>query len=92
MCTQDKSKILKSVFPVNNLRKDGTLIDPANTNGVWDYYLLENLASGLVTDDMSRPGGYYPVLAESWDIVSEHEWRFCLRDGATEAIFKLIRL
>lgn len=77
MLTQPKT--LKVLFPFRVLRQDQRLLDPSNTHSVFEYYLLENLAAGLVRDDLSEPSGYRGVLAESWRRLSDREWVFLLR-------------
>ncbi len=72
--------VLRAVFPVGSLRSDGTLFDPTNTDSVWEYYLFENLAAGLIRDDVENPTGYQPLLAEKWRRVGSSEWEFQLRE------------
>ncbi len=75
------SKILRCVFPFKHLKKDPTLIDPANTVSIYEYYLLENLGVGLIRDDVSDPRGYKGVLSSHWEQVSPTHWSFTLREG-----------
>ena len=75
------SQTLHATFPVGSLNRDGTLLDPANTDSVWHYYLLENLAVGLIRDDVREPSGFQGALASRWFQQSPQEWRFELRAG-----------
>lgn len=61
-------------------REAQTLIDPRNTNTTTEYYLLENLTSGLVIDDKSNVDGYRGVFASSWHPEPNNGIRFQLKD------------
>lgn len=74
-----KSKVLKVIFPFGVLNQNPTLLNPSNTESVFEYYLLENLTSGLVRDDLAEPSGYRGVLAEHWEKITDHDWVFRLR-------------
>ena len=71
------------LFPTMMLRNAPTFVDPTNLNTIYEYYLLENLAAGLIRDDVSDPRGYRPVLAETWRQVDQFTWEFRLRPGLT---------
>ena len=76
-----KEKMLNVAFLFNTLQKNSFIIDPADLSTTPEYYLLENLAVGLVRDDPTDPRTYRPVLATSWKQVDEKTWSFHLRDG-----------
>ena len=71
------------LFPMMLLRDAPTFVDPTNLNTIYEYYLLENLAAGLIRDDVSDPRGYRPVLADTWHQVDPRIWEFGLRPGLT---------
>lgn len=73
--------VLRVGFPLSLLRQDAQLLDPANTDSVYQYYLLENLAVGLVRDSSQASSGYEPGLAESWERTAPNCWVFRLRPG-----------
>lgn len=75
------SKTLRVGFPLIFLRQDQKILDPRNTDTVYEYYLLENLAVGLVRDSSQSPSGYGPGIAESWERLSPTRWVFHLRPG-----------
>ncbi len=84
-----QSKTLRVGYPLLFFREDQTILDPRNTESIYQYYLLENLAVGLVRDSSQSPSGYGPGLAESWERLSPTRWIFHLRselawsDGST---------
>ncbi len=73
--------VLISIFDFSVLKMDKKILDPANTNTVYEYYLLENLAAGLVRDDVNAVGGFAPILAKSWTREGLTKWRFTLREN-----------
>jgi ABC-type transport system substrate-binding protein len=73
-------RTLKVVYPIRSFQNREILLDPRNTHTVWEYYLLENLAVGLVRDSLSDPRGYEPALAADWEQKSPKEWVFRIRD------------
>lgn len=77
-----RPKTLRVGFPLWVLRQDQRILDPNNTELVYHYYLLENLAVGLVRDSSQSPSGYAPGLAQSWEHPSPTRWIFHLRPGA----------
>ena len=48
-------RVLRVEFWMGSLKKTGELLDPKNLETVYEYYLLENLAVGLVRDDIEDP-------------------------------------
>lgn len=70
---------LRVIYPVGLLSAEDRLLDPANLNSVYHYYLLENLASGLVSDSLESSSGCKGVLAESWRQDGERTWSFRIR-------------
>lgn len=79
MHNNHSNKELRVVFPFSVLRKESTLLDPDNTQFVQQYYLLENLAAGLVRDDPQDPKTYRPVLALKWESLNDQTWVFQIR-------------
>lgn len=75
----DKEKIFRVGYPLGVLRKEQTLLDPANLSTTFEYYLLENLAVGLVRDSKSSPSGFDGMLAESWIQPEPSKWELKLR-------------
>ena len=74
-----KPRELSVGFPLVLLRQDRSLLDPGDLDSVYAYYLMENLALGLVRDDSRSPSGYAGGLAESWERLSSSRWAFYLR-------------
>lgn len=68
------------VFPFVVLGRNGNLVDPANTQTTFEYYLLENIAVGLVRDSLSSQFGYEPVLAKRWVQTDSHTFSFVIKD------------
>lgn len=66
-------------FPLSVLKSDQSLLDPNNTETVWEYYLLENLSCGLVRDSKASPSGYEGCIAERFYQESPEKWTFQLR-------------
>lgn len=73
------TRTLRVGYPLFVFRQDQTILDPRNTELVYQYYLLENLAVGLVRDSSQSPSGYGPGIAESWERLSPTRWTFRLR-------------
>ncbi len=78
--TKMKNEPLKVMFPVSYLKEDVSLLDPENTNSVWEYYLLENLSCGLVRDSHKSALGYEGCLAEKFYQENPQTWVFYLRN------------
>lgn len=57
------------------------LLDPSNLNDVQEYYLLENLAAGLVYENWRDLDLWDQRLAKSWTKISDNEWRFRLSEN-----------
>lgn len=74
-----ESDQLNVLFPVSLLKRDASLIDVSNLDTIYSYYLAENLAAGLVRDDINDPSGFRPVLAERWRQVDPRSWEFLIR-------------
>lgn len=72
-------KTLRVLFPFKYLRQEQTILNPANTDTIYEYYLLENLGSGLVRDDATDVRGYTGVIASNWKQLDSHRWHFTLR-------------
>jgi MarR-like DNA-binding transcriptional regulator SgrR of sgrS sRNA len=71
---------LKVVFPIRLLQRNQSLLDPYNTETVWEYYLLENLACGLVRDSVASSTGYDGCLAENFYQPDPKTWVFKVKD------------
>lgn len=71
-------KTLQALFPMSLLDPQ-RLVTATNLDTIYEYYLMENLASGLVRDDNSLPGGFAPVLAESYSQKNDKTWVFKIR-------------
>ena len=69
-------------FPLKHIWKNTNLINPEKLETIYEYYLLENLAVGLVSDDSSTASGYGEAIADSWEIVNDKEWKFHLNPKA----------
>lgn len=67
---------LQVLFPTSVLRPTVDLLDPDNTETIWEYYLLENLACGLVRDSQSSVTGYDGCIAEQFYQKDERTWAF----------------
>jgi hypothetical protein len=73
------STTLTVPFPFGVLKKDKSLLDPRNLATTWEYYLLENLAVGLLRDDLADAREYAPGLATAWSQTSPTTWTFEIR-------------
>jgi ABC-type transport system substrate-binding protein len=78
---ENDSKALKVVYPIRAFSNRDGILSPENTETVWEYYLLENLAVGLIRDSLSDPRGYEPALAQDWQQVSVSAWIFQIREN-----------
>jgi hypothetical protein len=81
---------VKILFPTDILIAGPALMDPNNTESIFEYYLLENLACGLVKDSSQSPTGYEGCLAKKFYQENEYTWVFELNslrwsDGAEVA-------
>lgn len=74
---------MDALFPLFMLQGKEKLVDPTNLQTIYDYYLLENLAAGLVRDDDTDARGYSGVLAADWAQRDALTWAFRLREGAS---------
>ena len=74
-----RPKILRVGYPLSFIQQGQKLLDPANTDSVYQFYLLENLAVGMVRDSSQSPSGYEPGLAQSWERLSPTRWAFDLK-------------
>ena len=74
-----ESSALEVLFPLHVFKSDATLFDPRHIDTIFDYYLLENLAVGLVRDSLESAAGYEGVLASHWEQLSPTLWNFFLR-------------
>ena len=74
-----RPKILRVGYPLSFVERGGKLLDPTNTDTIYEFYLLENLSIGLVRDSSQSPSGYEPGLAQSWERLSPTRWVFELK-------------
>lgn len=72
-------KTLEAVFPLRLLRNDPLILDPQNTAHTSQYYLLENLGTGLLRDDPAEVRSYSPAFALHWERTSPKTWVFQMR-------------
>lgn len=72
---------MQALYYTKTLLKDGRLnLDAQNLDTVQQYYLLENLALGLVRDENRATSGYVAGLAKGWLHLDERTWQFELAD------------
>lgn len=57
---------IRAFFPTVIL-DENRVVDPANLEYIYQYYLLENLAINFVKDEKTYVFGYAPSLAKSWE-------------------------
>ena len=76
-------KTLQVLFPLKFFKPDSRLVDVTNLNTVYEYYLVESLAAGLLRDTPTSQDGYTPLLAESWHQPKPNEWQFKIRTDLT---------
>ncbi len=84
---KDDKNVMQILFPVVLLKPGPELLDPDNTETIWEYYLLENLSCGLVRDSKFSASGYEGCLAERFYQEGDNTWVFNIRklqwsDGA----------
>lgn len=75
----NKQRPLKVFYPLGVLRSDISLLDPYNTETVWEYYLLENISCGLIKDSVSSVTGYTGGIAERYFQPTPNSWAFQIR-------------
>lgn len=71
---------IKILFPLTMLRPGQDLLDPQNTETIWEYYLLENISCGLVRDSQNSPTGYEGCIADRFYQENPQTWVFVLRN------------
>ena len=76
-------KILQVLFPIAFLKEDSHLVDVTNLKTIYEYYLVESLAAGLLRDTPASQDGYTPLLAESWNQTKPNEWQFKIKNDLT---------
>ncbi|MBC7458267.1 MAG: hypothetical protein H7235_08320 [Bdellovibrionaceae bacterium] len=67
---------LKILFPVTLLKSGPELLNPDNTETIWEYYLLENISCGLVRDSKFSPTGYLGCVADRFFQENQRTWIF----------------
>ncbi len=70
---------IKVLFPLTLLKPSVELLDPSNTETIWEYYLLENLSCGLIRDSKFSATEYEGCIAERFYQEDEHTWVFHIR-------------
>lgn len=75
----DVDRVLEVSFPLFLLSEEPRLLEPNNTETVFEYYLLENLACGLIRDSNNSAVGYEGCLAEKFYQKNPTTWVFELR-------------
>ena len=83
-------------FPLSFLKTGPELLDPDNTETIWEYYLLENLSCGLVRDSARSVTGYEGCLSDSFYQRNDTTWVFHLRelrwsDGSVVSSFEITK-
>lgn len=68
-----------ALYLISILKEGQELLDPKNTETVWEYYLLENLSCGLVRDSRSSSTGYEGCIAERFYQSDPKTWLFKIR-------------
>lgn len=69
-------------------RGHSKFIDPFNLAFATEYYLLENLSVGLVSESFERGDQWEPRLAKKWKQINSRTWKFylyknlCWSDGS----------
>jgi MarR-like DNA-binding transcriptional regulator SgrR of sgrS sRNA len=74
-CRKDPPHLIVA-FPLSTLRQDKRIVDPEDTRYLAQYYLLENISRGVVSDSLESPDGYSPGLAKTWTRLSSRRWAF----------------
>jgi len=69
-----------ALYQLDRLAQVKTIVDPTKTDTIAEFYLLENLAIGLVRDDIRELSGYRGALARSWKQTDTVTWVFKLRE------------
>ncbi len=75
------SRTLPVAYPFAILDASRVVL-PESIQSTWQYYLLENLASGLVRDQLNGPSPYAMILADRIESSDRKTWTVRLRDGA----------
>lgn len=73
------TKSLEVLFPLWLFNPTQALLDPYNTENVFEYYLLENLACGLVRDSRKSPLGYEGCIADRFYQETPQSWTFHIK-------------
>lgn len=66
-------------IPFQALSAKDKIINPDNTATVFEYYLLENLASPLFQDSTEDPGGFKGLLVSRLSTISVHQIQLNIR-------------
>ncbi len=84
----------KAIYFLQQFKEGPELLDPLNTETVWEYYLLENLSCGLIRDSKTSASGYAGCLAERFYQPNPNTWIFKIRnlswsDGSEVSKFEI---
>ena len=71
---------IRIYFPLTVLKRGPELLDPSNTETVWEYYLLENLSCGLIRDSVKSPSGYEGCVSDQFFQEDLKTWVFHIRN------------
>jgi MarR-like DNA-binding transcriptional regulator SgrR of sgrS sRNA len=69
-------KQVSILFPLGLLKPGPELLDPDNTETIWEYYLLENISCGLVRDSKLSATGYEGCIADKFYKEDPKTWVF----------------
>lgn len=67
-------------FPVSTLLKNKGLVNPSDTETIWEYYLLENLSCGITRDSKKSSSGYDGCLSDKFYQEDDFTWIFKLKN------------
>jgi len=80
---ESKDDTLQVLFPIAYLKNDSRVVDVTSLKTIYEYYLVESLAAGLLRDTPNTHDGYTPLLAESWRQTRPNEWQFKIKANLT---------
>jgi len=68
-------------IPFRTLSAESKLIDPNNTATVYEYYLLENLASSIIQDSTEDPRGFEGIFVSLWSRPAKTQLLLTFKDN-----------
>ncbi len=80
--SKSNSQSITALSELAWFRGDPKLLDPFHYTFVTEYYLLENLSTGLVFETSEGVNQWVPRIAEKWEQVGERAWRFYIHKDA----------